>query len=164
INQDKLALRTEQVELSQLIEQAVETVQSLAQEYGHALRVQGAPEPITLQADPVRLTQVLSNLLSNACKFTPPGGEISLTVSQLDGDVSIAIQDTGIGIAPDEIHSIFDLFQQSGNGRDRSIGGLGIGLTLAKRLVEMHGGSISVSSPGLGKGTTFTVDLPVAAS
>lgn len=164
INQDKLALRTEQVELSQLIEQAVETVQSLAQEYSHTLRVQGAPEPITLQADPVRLTQVLSNLLSNACKFTPPGGEISLTVSQLDGDVSIAIQDTGIGIAPDEIHSIFDLFQQSGNGRDRSIGGLGIGLTLAKRLVEMHGGSISVSSPGLGKGTTFTVDLPVAAS
>lgn len=163
INQDKLALRTERVALSPLIEQALETVQNIVEANGHRLRVRGADQAITLQADPVRLTQVLSNLLSNACKFTPAGGEIALGVRQQDDDVIITVKDTGVGIAPDEIHSIFDLFQQSGNSKEHSPGGLGIGLTLAKRLVEMHGGNISVSSAGLGQGTTFTINLPVVA-
>lgn len=164
INQDKLALRTDRVELSQLIQQAVETVQSLADQCEHRLHIQQVPYPITLQADPVRLTQVLTNLLSNACKFTPPGGDITLSVRHQGDDVFISVKDTGIGVAPDELQSIFGLFQQSDSGKGRSTEGLGIGLTLARRLVEMHGGTLTASSPGIGQGTTFTISLPVVAN
>lgn len=164
INQDKLALRTERVELAPLIEQALETVQSFAEQQGHKIEVRGADQAVTLQADPVRLTQILSNLLSNACKFTPAGGDITLSVLPRGDDVFISVKDTGVGLAANEIHRIFDLFQQSEKSKAHSPGGLGIGLTLAKRLVEMHGGNISVSSPGLGQGTTFTINLPVIAA
>jgi CheY-like chemotaxis protein len=109
----------------------------------------------------VRLAQVLSNLLSNACKYTEPGGRISLSAQCEGGDVAISVRDNGIGIAADMLPNVFEMFAQASGGSDRSQGGLGIGLTLVRRLVELHGGTVVARSAGLGLGSEFTVRLPI---
>jgi len=119
-------------------------------------------EPIYLHADPVRLAQVFSNLLNNSCKYTEPGGRIWLTAERQRSDVVVSVKDNGLGIPADMLPKIFEMFTQVNRSLERSQGGLGIGLTLVKRLVEMHGGSVEARSDGPGKGSEFTVRLPVA--
>src|SRR5262249_6382990 len=118
------------------------------------------PQPVYVDADPTRLQQVVGNLLSNAGKYTDPGGHILLTARQEGSELLLRVRDTGIGIAPDMLPVIFDLFVQAERRLDRSQGGLGIGLTLVRRLVEMQGGSVSAHSEGPGKGSEFVVRLP----
>ena len=114
-----------------------------------------------MHGDPVRLTQVFGNLLNNSCKYTPPGGKISVTARQEGSEVVVTVADTGAGIPPDKLSSIFEMFTQIDGSLERSQGGLGIGLTLAKRLVQMHDGSIEAHSAGEGRGSEFVVRLPV---
>lgn len=164
ISQDKLTLRTSQTELSAIVRQAVETSQPLMNEFDHKLHTELPEQPVYLQADPVRLAQVLSNLLNNACKYTPHGGNISLIAQCSEAEVRITVKDNGVGLASEQLDVIFDMFSQIKAVLPHSNGGLGIGLTLAKRLVEMHGGHISAHSDGLGCGSEFVVCLPALAS
>jgi len=161
ITRGKIELRKEHVELAPIIDQAVETVRSLQTSLGHDLTVTLPPHPIYLDADPTRLAQIVGNLLNNACKFTDEGGHISLTVAQ-DGDHAvIRVKDTGIGIAVEDLPRLFEMFAQVDTSLERSRGGLGIGLTLVKTLVEMHGGTVEVDSEGPGHGSEFAIRLPV---
>ncbi len=160
ITRGRLELRRQPVELSQVIEQALETSRPhLAQQ----LTISLPSEPIHLDADPVRLSQVLSNLLNNAAKFTPKSGRISISASLEGATVVIRVRDTGVGIAPGQLAQIFQIFSQAGSALDRSTGGLGIGLSLARSLVELHGGTIEARSEGRDKGAEFVVRLPVLA-
>jgi CheY-like chemotaxis protein/anti-sigma regulatory factor (Ser/Thr protein kinase) len=127
---------------------------------GHELTVTLPPEPVLVMADPVRLAQVLGNLLNNAAKYTEEGGKIWLTVTGEGGEVVVRVRDTGIGIPAEMLSSVFELFTQVENSLDRSQGGLGIGLTLVRRLVEMHGGRVQAHSAGANQGSEFTVRLP----
>jgi CheY-like chemotaxis protein len=161
ITHNRLELRPGQVELSSAIQQAVEAARPLADSAGHELRVTLPAEPIYLHADPARLAQVFGNLLNNSCKYTGRGGTISVTAQRLGDDVVVTVTDTGIGIPPDKLNSIFDMFAQVDQSLERAQGGLGIGLTLVKRLVQMHGGSIEARSAGEGHGSEFVVRLPV---
>ena len=120
-----------------------------------------APEPLTLKADRVRLAQVFANLLSNAAKYTDPGGEIRVSAAREGSNGVVSVRDTGVGIPPEMLGSIFDLFGQVDRSRRRADGGLGIGLTLVRNLVELHGGSVEARSDGLGKGAEFIVCLPL---
>jgi signal transduction histidine kinase len=160
ITRDKLELRTQKVELASVIHQAVETSRTLADGLGHVMHVNLPQEPIWVHADPVRLAQVFINLLNNACKFTEAGGTISISAERQGGNVTISVKDTGIGIAPDKLESIFEMFAQVDQSLERTRGGLGIGLTIVKRLVELHGGQISVQSERPGRGSEFIVRLP----
>ena len=161
ITRNKLELRAQRVELASVIQQAVETSRLLAQGLGHVMHVNLPPEPIWVHADPVRLAQVFINLLNNSCKFTESGGTISIAAERLGDDVAVSVKDTGIGIARDKIDGIFEMFAQVDQSLERTRGGLGIGLTIVKRLVELHGGQISVRSDGPGRGSEFVVWLPV---
>jgi signal transduction histidine kinase len=163
ITRDKLELRRQRVELTTVIHQAVETCRSLATGLRHELRTSLPKEPIWVHADPVRLAQVFSNLLNNACKFTESGGTISIVAQRQDDEASVTVSDTGIGIDSKNIENIFEMFEQVDKTLERKSGGLGIGLTLVKRLVELHGGRISARSEGPGRGSQFEVRLPVAA-
>jgi PAS domain S-box-containing protein len=161
ITRGKLELRKEYVELAPILHQSVESCRPLAQRARHELSVSLPPEPIHLDADPVRLAQVFGNLLNNACKYTEPGGRIGLTAERQGSDVVVSVRDNGLGIPSDKLASIFELFTQVDRSLERAQGGLGIGLALVKRLVEMHGGTVEASSPGPGLGSTFVVRLPV---
>jgi PAS domain S-box-containing protein len=161
ITRDRLELRKEPVDISAVVRQAIETCRPLIDEMGHNLIVTMPQTQLFVQADPVRLSQVLGNLLNNACKFTSQGGHIWLTVARREGDVAVALKDNGVGIAPQMLPKVFDMFTQLDRSLERSHGGLGIGLTLVKRLVELHGGSITASSQGAGHGSEFIVRLPV---
>ena len=163
ITRDKLRLRKDRVELASVVRQSVEVSGPMAASAKHRLTVTLPPAPIFVEADPLRLSQVFSNLLNNACKFTEEGGAISLTAERRDGEVLVKVKDSGIGIPPDMLGGIFGLFAQVDTSLERSRGGLGIGLSLAKRLVEMHGGSIEARSEGVGRGSEFVVRLPVLA-
>lgn len=163
ISRGKLELRRESIELASVIQQAVETCRPMANFAGQELAVTVPTQPIYLHADPVRLAQVIANLLNNACKFTAPRGCIRLVVERQEDEVAITITDNGIGIPPHMLGAIFEMFSQVDQSLERSQNGLGIGLTLAKRLVELHGGSIWAHSEGEGKGSEFRVRLPVAA-
>jgi PAS domain S-box-containing protein len=158
ITRGKLELRRQPVELARVIEQAVETSRPHIRQ---SFRVDRPDEPVYLDADPVRLAQVLSNLLNNAAKYTEPGGRIELTAAVEGAQVRIAVSDSGIGIAPEHLPSLFQMFTQARPALTRSEGGLGIGLSLASSLVEMHGGTISAHSEGVGKGAMFVVRLPI---
>jgi PAS domain S-box-containing protein len=159
----KIELRRECVELASIVAGAVETVQPLIDAQDHQLLVRLPSESVPIDADPVRLAQVVGNLLTNAAKYTEPGGRIELT-AQRDGGVAVLrIRDNGIGIAPDMLPRIFELFVQAAHGTTRTQGGLGIGLTLVKNLVEMHDGTVEARSEGLGKGSEFVVRLPISA-
>ena len=161
ITHDRLELRRSEVELSSVIQQAVEVAHPLIDAAGHDLTIDLPVEPIYLNADRARLAQVFGNLLNNSCKYTRPGGSISLTAKQVDGKVEVTVKDNGAGIPHDKLDSIFEMFMQVDSTSDRAQGGLGIGLTLVKRLAEMHGGSIEAKSAGEGEGSEFVVRLPV---
>jgi CheY-like chemotaxis protein/two-component sensor histidine kinase len=161
ITHDRLELRRSEVDLSSVIQQAVEVARPLVDSAGHHLTIDLPDEPVYLYADRARLAQLFGNLLNNSCKYTRPEGTVSVT-AKLDGDeVVVSVKDNGAGIPPDKLDSIFDMFMQVEGTSDRSQGGLGIGLTLVKRLTEMHGGSIEARSAGEGQGSEFIVRLPV---
>jgi PAS domain S-box-containing protein len=163
ITRGKLELRKERVELASAVQSAVEGSRPFIEASGHRLTVLLPPEPIPLDADPTRLAQVFSNLLTNAAKYTDAGGQIRLTASRdCHGEVAVSVQDTGIGIAADHLPRLFEMFSQVKTALERSQGGLGIGLSLVKGLVEMHGGTVQARSDGVGKGSEFIVRLPVA--
>ena len=161
ISEGKIVLRQEEVELKGVIAQAVETAGPLIAAREHKLEVVQPDREIWLMGDPVRLAQSMGNLLHNAAKFTPKGGRIKVEVTLADAVVRIAVQDNGIGIAEDNLSRIFGMFAQAAVPPDRAPEGLGIGLSLVSRLLEMHGGRLSATSPGIGLGSTFTVELPV---
>jgi PAS domain S-box-containing protein len=156
----KIKLQTEPMDLVAVTARAVETSRPLIDARHQELTVTFPPQPIELEADPTRVAQVISNLLNNAAKYTENGGHIWLTVGREGSEAVVRVRDSGIGISPDLLPRIFDLFTQADRSLDRSQGGLGIGLTLVRRLVEMHGGNVTVHSPGPGKGSEFIVRLP----
>ena len=161
INSDKLELQKQPVVLSEVVSQAVETVRPLIAESRHELSIDLPPEPLQLNGDTVRLSQAFSNLLNNACKYTEPGGRISLTAAQRDGHVIVSIRDNGMGIPTDLSPRIFEMFTQADHSLQRQHGGLGIGLALVKRLVEMHEGEVSAGANPAGQGSEFLVRLPL---
>lgn len=164
ITHDRLELRRSEVELSSVIQQAVEVARPLLDKAGHELVVDLPREPIYLNADRARLAQVFGNLLNNSSKYTKPHGSILLTANRVDSEVVVSVKDNGAGIPPDKLKSIFDMFMQVDRSADRSQDGLGIGLTLVKRLAEMHGGSIEARSDGEGRGSEFVVRLPILSA
>jgi signal transduction histidine kinase/CheY-like chemotaxis protein len=164
ITRGKVRLQRVPVRLDAVVDDAVELSRPLVEAAGHVLAVQRACEALVVDGDSVRLTQVFSNLLNNAAKYTPPGGRLDLWCSQEGREAVVRVTDSGAGIAPEMLDSIFDMFVQV-SGTDRAAqGGLGIGLTLVKSLVELHGGRVEAASPGLDRGATFTVRLPLAAA
>ncbi|MBA3771604.1 MAG: response regulator [Ramlibacter sp.] len=164
ISSGKVELKKELVALKSVLNSAVETSMPLVAAAGHTLDVHVPEGALELMADPIRLAQVVSNLLNNAAKYTPRGGHIELTVRREASRVAIAVSDTGVGIAPEALAEVFEMFTQVGHNLDRSQGGLGIGLALVRRLVELHGGTVTVESAGNGGGSTFTVRLPLVES
>ncbi len=158
INCGKIQIETEPISLNAIIEQAIVTAKPALDERGHILKVDLAPEPLTLMADPVRMIQIVSNLLHNAARYTNPGGQISLSSSHSAGEASVTVRDNGTGIDPALMPTIFDIFVQR---RPNANGGLGLGLTLVRRLVELHGGTVTAQSEGIDRGSSFTVTLPL---
>lgn len=161
ISTGKIDLRREQVPLRRIVENAAEVARPLLEARGHELTVSLPEEEVWLEADAARLEQVLSNLLNNAAKFTGDGGRIWVRAERPDDHAVLRIKDNGVGMDPDLIERIFDIFAQGTRSLDRPQGGLGIGLTLARRLVEMHGGTITAHSDGIGRGSEFLINLPV---
>lgn len=162
ITRGKIELRREVVDLAAVVRSAVETSRPAIEAARHQLAISFPTEPLRLDADPVRLAQVISNLLNNAAKFTKDGGQIWLTVREDAGMAVISVRDNGLGIPPATLPHVFDLFAQVDRLLNRSQSGLGIGLTLAKSLIEMHGGNIEARSNGIGHGSEFVVRLPIA--
>jgi len=161
ITRGKIDLRRQRVDLAAVVGSAVETTRPLIDAAGHALTVDLGDEPLELDADPVRLAQVFGNVLNNAAKYTPNGGQITLRAERRGSHVVVSVRDNGTGIRPDVLVRVFDPFVQGERSYNRSQGGLGIGLTLARSIVVLHGGTIEASSAGLGKGSEFTVRLPL---
>ena len=157
----QFALRSEPLVLATVIEQAIEIAQPLIQAAGHMLTVEMPAQSIAIEGDLTRLAQVFSNLLINAAKYTQPQGRIGVAVEVFDDEVAVSVTDTGIGIAAEQMPHIFEMFGQAETALDRSQEGLGIGLSLARGFVEMHGGQIGARSDGIGKGSVFIVRLPV---
>jgi PAS domain S-box-containing protein len=164
ITQGRIELRHEIVAIQTCVEVAVEAVEPIIKERNHRLSVTREGLSIYVRADKVRLTQCIANLLTNAAKFTPPNGEIHISSGIKDGHAVIQVTDTGIGIAAELLPTLFDLFVQGHRSLDRSEGGLGIGLSVVKQLIEMHGGQVSGSSAGIGRGATFAIHLPPASA
>ena len=162
ISRGKIELRKERIELAAVIQDAVETTRPLMEAQGHHLSLDVPKEPIFLDADPTRIAQVFSNLLSNAAKYTNPGGRIWVIAGSSSGEAVVRVLDNGIGIPEGMLTSIFDMFTQVQHSMEGARSGLGIGLTLVQRFVEMHGGTIRVTSPGLDQGSEFVVRLPLA--
>jgi CheY-like chemotaxis protein len=164
ITHGKLSLQIEPVEVARVIEEAIETARPYIDEMGHSLEVFAPTEPVIVNGDPVRLTQVIGNLLSNSAKYTPSGGRIELRANVSSDGVEIAVTDNGVGIAPDLQQSVFELFSQHHvRGGVGSASGLGIGLALVRDLMDMHGGSVRAHSGGVGHGSTFTITLPASS-
>ena len=164
VGSGKVVLQKERVTLGSVIETALEANRQVIEAKHHELVVNIADEPIWLEADPTRLTQVVSNLLTNAAKYTKEGGRIEVSANQEDGDAVVRVKDTGEGIEAEMLTWIFEMFSQIGASSAHSQGGLGIGLTVVKRLVELHGGRIEARSEGLGRGSEFVVHLPLLAN
>lgn len=163
LTRGRIVLRREMVMLSDVIDRAVEGVRQLLEKRGVALTVALPPVDLQVDGDPARLEQVVSNLLSNAARYSEPGGRVTVVLEQDGGEAVLRVRDTGIGIPPDMLTRIFELFVQADQGLDRDRGGLGIGLTLVKDLVEMHGGRVEARSAGLGHGAELVVRLPAHA-
>jgi PAS domain S-box-containing protein len=162
VNRGLVQLRKERVLLADVVSRAVETTQPIIKERSHTLTVTAPEQPVWLDGDPVRLEQILGNLLTNAARYTEPGGRIFVTAEREGEQAVVRVQDSGIGIRPEMLTHIFDMFTQADRVPGRVHEGLGIGLTLVKSLVEMHGGSVEALSAGPGKGSEFVVRLPVA--
>jgi signal transduction histidine kinase/ActR/RegA family two-component response regulator len=160
ITASKIQLRRESLDLAPLMATAVESITAVATAAGHTVDVQLPSTPVRINGDGARLVQVFANVLNNAVKFTPPGGHIWFTAEAHSSTALVRIRDTGMGITPDVLPRVFDMFHQAEPVLERSTSGLGIGLTLARRLVEMHEGQISISSPGTGQGTEVDIRLP----
>ncbi|GAA5066857.1 response regulator [Lysobacter panacisoli] len=160
ITRGKLTLRRAATTLQDVVSAAVDTARPLIEEGRHDLQVHLPEAPVPLDADHARLSQVFANLLNNAAKYSDPSGRIELGANVHDGDIEVWVTDAGIGLAPEELAVVFEMFRQVDTTVERSRGGLGIGLTLVQRLVEMHGGRIEVQSEGLGHGCTFRLRLP----
>jgi len=163
LTRGKIELRKESVTLQMIVAAALETTRGFIDARRHVESVSLPDEPLWLEADPVRITQVVENLLDNAVKYTPPGGEISLTGYHEGADVVLRVRDTGIGISPGLLPRVFDLFAQADRSVARSEGGLGVGLALARILIGLHQGTITVDSEGPGRGSEFVVRLPIGA-
>jgi CheY-like chemotaxis protein/two-component sensor histidine kinase len=161
ITHNRIELRRRRVELSTLVQQAVQAARPLAEAAGHRFQLALSRDPIYLNADPVRLSQVFSNLLNNSCKYCDRGGTITITTARDGSDAVITVEDTGVGIPADKLEMIFDMFTQLDRAGTSSQGGLGIGLTLVRRLVQLHGGSVEARSAGEGKGSAFVVRVPI---
>ncbi len=161
INQGKIELQCQPLDLAEVIEHAVEISRTLIELSGHRLSVTYAPEPVHVRGDAVRLTQVVANLLNNAAKYTLEGGQIRLSVERNAGQAVLRVQDNGIGIPAAVLPRIFDLFVQADHSLDRAQGGLGLGLSLVRTLVELHGGTVEAFSAGTGQGSELTVRIPL---
>jgi PAS domain S-box-containing protein len=160
ITHGTLELRVERIRLNTLLESALEGARSWIERKQHRVEIDAPDDTVELQGDPVRLVQVFTNMLSNACKYTAPGGRIRIRVARDGDDAVVEVHDSGIGISPDKLGVVFDMFSQLEQPNHRNEGGLGIGLALSRRLVELHGGSMSAASDGPGRGSRFTVRLP----
>jgi signal transduction histidine kinase len=159
----KLQLRRERLDLVSLLQATAEDHREMLEELGLTLQIELPAEPVWLTGDPTRLAQIVSNLLGNASKFTDSGGTVTLRLARTEDDqwVAVTVRDTGVGIDPEMLPRVFVLFSQAERNQDRSHGGLGLGLALVKRLVEMHAGRVNVASDGPGRGAEFTVLLPL---
>lgn len=164
ISRGTFTLRIERVDLADIVHHALETCAPSIEQQQHQLQVSLPPAPIYLDADAARLSQVLCNLLINAAKYTPKGGDIQLDARRAGGSAVITIKDSGVGISPEMLGNIFEMFTQVDRSHETSQTGLGIGLTVVRRLIGMHGGTVEAKSAGLGKGSEFIVTLPVALS
>jgi len=160
ITYNRLEVRRSEIPLASVIHQAAEASRPLIDSSRHELRVNLPPDPIYVDADPNRLAQVFENLLNNSAKYTPPGGTISVTAERRGDEAVVTVRDTGSGIPADKLERIFEMFLQLDPSPERAQGGLGIGLTLVKRIVQMHGGAVEARSEGEGRGTEFLVRLP----
>jgi signal transduction histidine kinase len=161
ITRDKIELRREHVDGRTILQRAVTTTEPLIHSRKHSLIVEPPAEPLPIFVDPTRAEQILVNLLSNAAKYTPEGGQITVRALAADGSAVFKVKDTGLGIPHAMLHRVFELFTQLNPSLDRSQGGLGIGLTVVRKLAELHGGSVSATSEGPGRGSEFTVRLPL---
>jgi signal transduction histidine kinase len=162
ITNGKIELRKERIDLAAAVQDGLETSRPVIEAAGHELGVTLPPGPVYVDGDRTRLAQVFANLLNNSAKYTPQGGHIALTVERQGSDVVVTVTDDGIGIPTDKLAQVFDMFTQVDRSLGRSQGGLGIGLSLVRGLVEMHGGSVEARSEGQGKGTEFVMRLPIA--
>ena len=162
ITRGTIELRCETVALDAAVTDALEATRPLIDEVGHTVSLSLPSSPVYVEADPTRLEQIVVNVLNNAAKYTPPKGRITASVVQEAGEGVLRIRDTGVGISPEMLSRIFDLFAQGDQSLAHTSGGLGIGLTLVRRLVEMHGGRVSVHSDGAGRGSEFTIRLPLS--
>lgn len=162
ITRGKVELKPERVDIRDVIDAALEVTRPIVEANNHELIIAPLDQALPIHADPTRIAQVISNLLNNAAKYTPRGGRIELTVERDGSHVEIAVRDNGLGIAPEMLHKVFEMFTQVGRTIDQAQGGLGIGLALVTRLVEMHGGTVKAESEGHGKGSRFIVRLPLA--
>jgi PAS domain S-box-containing protein len=160
ISTGKIELRRHRIDLRDVVSKALEIASPLVEQRRHHLHLELPSRPLAIEADEARLTQVVANLVMNAAKYSNDGSYIAVDLRQEDGELVIEVRDTGIGIEPALLPNVFDLFVQGRQGVDRSAGGLGIGLTLVRTLVELHGGRVTADSPGIGRGSTFTVRLP----
>lgn len=164
ISRGRIELRREQVELAEVVRQAIETSRPLIETGGHHLTIDEPPATVVVDADVTRLSQVFSNLLNNAAKYTPSGGRIALSIACQGSEAAVSVRDTGVGISAEMLPRVFEMFAQIDRSLERSQGGLGIGLSLVRKLVEMHGGSVQAKSEGQGKGSEFIVRLPTVRS
>jgi PAS domain S-box-containing protein len=164
INRGKISLDASPLDLRALLAAAVEAARPQLEAKRHALQLQLPPEPLWVRGDAVRLSQVFGNLLHNAAKFTPPGGRITVEAVQREGRIEVDVSDDGTGIAPEVLAHVFELFTQADHALDRSTGGLGIGLSLVKTIVDLHGGEVTATSGGLGAGSSFRVSLPAGTA
>jgi two-component system CheB/CheR fusion protein len=160
VSRGKMSLQHEPLLLDHVLDAAIETARPVIEEHGHRLEQRRGTAPVPLSGDLARLSQVFANLLNNAAKYTSKGGMISIFIKAHPTKVDVEVTDTGQGIAVERLDSIFDLFAQGSGNSNTTVGGLGIGLALARTLVELHDGTLTVSSPGVGSGSTFTVSLP----
>lgn len=161
VSKGKINLQRRDTTLEHVLQTALDASRPLIEAQGHRLEIELPPQPVALHADPERLAQVFANLLNNAAKYSEPGGTISLHAGSDGEGLHVRVRDTGMGLEADEIERIFDLFAQLERGASQAQGGLGLGLTLVRELVDMHGGRVRVESAGSGKGSEFRVDLPL---
>jgi signal transduction histidine kinase/ActR/RegA family two-component response regulator len=161
ISRDKVTLRKEPIDMAVIVERALATVRPLVEEKRHRLTVAVSDQPMPLVADPTRAEQIIANLLTNAAKYTPEEGRLAVRAFPHDSQAVVEVVDSGVGLPREMLPRVFDLFAQADRTLDRSQGGLGIGLTVARKLAEMHGGTVSAASAGLGHGSTFTLSMPL---